>query len=252
MSPALDGRIRAHAPMRVQPRTGRVRPSAEGLAGFSYAHTSTGAALGDHAGTSTTHLGDFAPNVGDGEQTSGSGHRLAAAKRARAVRVVSDGAGGALRGCRRGRWRMNGLRTAGRIEGHFTMVKTQPADNVSASRPPSPRGHRAGGPHAPEDITTIGRGVVIEGDVKGGEDILIDGRVAGTIELRQHVLMVGPTGRVKAQLSAKSVLVFGKVTGTIQASGRVSIGETGSVEGAVSAPRLVMADGAHLQGRVDM
>ena len=50
--------------MRVQPRTGRVRPYAEGLAGFSYAHTSTGAALGDHAGTSTTHLGDFAPTSG--------------------------------------------------------------------------------------------------------------------------------------------------------------------------------------------
>ena len=147
---------------------------------------------------------------------------------------------------------MNGLQTAGRIEGHFKMVKTQPADDTSASRPRSPRGHRAGGPHASEDITTIGRGVVIEGEVKGSEDLVIDGKVAGTIELLQHALTVGPTGRVKAQLSAKSVLVLGKVTGTIQASERVSIGETGSVEGAVSAPRLVMADGAHLQGRVDM
>ena len=132
------------------------------------------------------------------------------------------------------------------------MVKTQPADDVSASRLPSPRGHRAGGLHAPEDITTIARGGVIEGEVKGGEDLVIDGKVAGTIELRQHVLTVGPTGRVKAQLSAKSVVVFCKVTGTIQASGRVNIGETGSVEGAVSAPRLVMANGAHLQSSVDM
>ena len=132
------------------------------------------------------------------------------------------------------------------------MVKTQFADDASASRPPSPRGYRAGGPHAPEDITTIGRGVVIEGEVKGGEDLVIDGRVDGTIELPQHALTVGPTGEVKAQLSAKSVIVLGKVSGTIQASERVSIGETGSVEGAVSAPRLVMVDGARLQGRVDM
>ena len=132
------------------------------------------------------------------------------------------------------------------------MVKTQFADDASASRPPSPRGHRAGGPHAPEDITTIGRGVVIEGEVKGGEDLVIDGRVDGTIELPQHALTVGPTGEVKAQLSAKSVMVLGKVSGTIQASERISIGETGSVEGAVSAPRLVMVDGARLQGRVDM
>ena len=57
---------------------------------------------------------------------------------------------------------------------------------------------------------------------------------------------------VKAELSAKSVVVLGKVNGRIQASERVSIGETGSVEGALSAPRLVMADGAQLQGRVDM
>ena len=84
-----------------------------------------------------------------------------------AVDVVSDGAGGALRRCGRGRWHMNGLRTAGRNEEHFTMVKTQPADDASASRPPSPSGRRAGGPHAPEDITAIGKGVVIEGEVKG-------------------------------------------------------------------------------------
>ena len=96
------------------------------------------------------------------------------------------------------------------------------------------------------------RPIVIEGDVEGSEDLVIDGKVDGTIELRQHALTVGPTGRVKAQLSAKSVVVLGDVSGNIQASERVRIGETGSVEGAVSAPRLVMADGAQLQGRVDM
>ena len=132
------------------------------------------------------------------------------------------------------------------------MVETQLADDASVRRPSAPRGQRAGVPHALEDITTIGRGVVIEGNVKGGEDLVIDGKVDGMIELRQHVLTVGPTGRVKAELSAKSVVVLGKVNGRIQASERVSIGETGSVDGAISAPRLVMADGAQLQGRVDM
>ena len=88
--------------------------------------------------------------------------------------------------------------------------------------------------------------------MKGGENLVIDGKVDGTIELRQHVLTVGLTGRVKAVLSAKSVVVLGKVSGSIQARERVSIGATGSVEGAISAPRLVMVDGAQLQGRVDM
>ena len=58
--------FRAHALMRVQPRTGRLRPYAEGLMGFAYAYTSTSADLGDSAGASTTHLGDFAPSVGGG------------------------------------------------------------------------------------------------------------------------------------------------------------------------------------------
>ena len=132
------------------------------------------------------------------------------------------------------------------------MVETQLGDDGSVSRPPAPRGQGAGGPHAPEGITTIGKGLVIEAEVKGDEDIVIDGKVDGTIELPRHVLTVGPTGRVKAQLSANSVVVLGKVNGNIQATELVRIGETGSVEGAIAAPRLVVADGARLQGRVDV
>ena len=132
------------------------------------------------------------------------------------------------------------------------MVETQLADDASVSRPPAPRGQRAGGPQASEGITRIGKEVVLQGEVKGGEDLVIDGQVDGTIELPQHVLTVGPTGRVKAELSAKSVVVLGKVSGSIRASEMVRIDETGSVEGAVSAPRLVMVDGAQLQGRVDV
>ena len=132
------------------------------------------------------------------------------------------------------------------------MVETQLADDASVRRLPPARGQRAGFPHAPEDVTTIGKGIVVKGDVKGGEDLVIDGKVDGRIELRQHVLTVGPTGRVEAESSAKSVMVLGKVNGSIQASERVSIGETGSVEGAISAPRLVVAVGARVQGRVDV
>ncbi len=132
------------------------------------------------------------------------------------------------------------------------MVETQPADDASVSHPLAPRGQHAGGPHAPEGITTIGKGVVIEGEVKGDEDLVVDGKVDGMIELPQHVLTVGPTGRVKAQLSAKSVVVLGKVNGTIQASELVRIGETGSVEGRIASSRLVVAVGARLQGRVDV
>ena len=146
--------------------------------------------------------------------------------------------------------RLMGLEATNR--GLLQVVETQLADDASVSRLPPARGQHADLPHAPEDVTTIGKRVVVKGDVKGGEDLVVDGTVAGTIELRQHVLTVGPTGRVKAQLSAKSVVVLGKVDGSIQASELVCIGETGSVEGAISAPRLVMAVGARLQGRVDV
>ena len=63
---------------------------------------------------------------------------------------------------------------------------------------------------------------------------------------------MGPTGRVKAELSAKTVVVLGKVSGRNAASELVRIGETGSVEAAIAAPRLVVAVGARLQGRVDV
>ena len=132
------------------------------------------------------------------------------------------------------------------------MVETQLANDAPVHWPGSLRGQRAGRTPAPEDITRIGKGVVVAGEIKGGEDLVIDGTVDGTIELPQHVLTVGPTGRVNAELSAQSVVVLGKVSGSIRASDLIRIGETGSVEGAVASPRLVIADGAQLQSRVDM
>ena len=113
-------------------------------------------------------------------------------------------------------------------------------------------GQRAAGPRTPDGPTNLGEGVVIEGEVKGNEDLVIDGKVDGTIELPEHVMTIGPTGRITAQVLAKSLVILGTVTGTIRASETVSIGETGRVEGEFSAPRLVVAEGAYVQGRVDV
>ena len=124
-------------------------------------------------------------------------------------------------------------------------------NDVAAAPGPSPR-RREPGTRAPMGVTTIGRGVVLEGEVRGSEDIEIEGEFEGTIELGQHVVTVGPQGRIRAQVLAKSVVVFGSATGYITASEKVRIDATGSVEGEVSAPRVEIADGAHFQGRVDM
>jgi cytoskeletal protein CcmA (bactofilin family) len=97
----------------------------------------------------------------------------------------------------------------------------------------------------------IGKSVVIKGDVIGSEDLTIDGRVEGRIELRGHSLLIGPNAKVRAQVVARTITIMGAVTGHITASDKVDIRTAGSVEGDIDAPKVAMADGAHLCGRID-
>src|ERR1051325_7078139 len=103
-----------------------------------------------------------------------------------------------------------------------------------------------------KDIVNIGKSVVIKGELMGSEDLTIEGHVEGTIQLRDHVLTIGPNGRIKAQVFAKSVIVLGEVTGNVSASDKVDIRENGSVDGDLIAPRVAIAEGAHFRGSVDM
>ena len=102
------------------------------------------------------------------------------------------------------------------------------------------------------DIVNIGKSVVIKGELNGSEDLTIEGHVEGKIELSEHVLTIGPNGKIKAQLFAKAVIVLGEVTGNISATEKVDIRENGSVEGDIQAPRVAIAEGAHFRGSVDM
>jgi cytoskeletal protein CcmA (bactofilin family) len=103
-----------------------------------------------------------------------------------------------------------------------------------------------------KDIVNIGKSVVIKGELNGSEDLTIEGHVEGTIQLREHVLTIGPNGRIKAQVFAKSVIVLGEVTGNVTASDKVDIRDNGSVDGDIIAPRVAIAEGAHFRGSVDM
>lgn len=98
----------------------------------------------------------------------------------------------------------------------------------------------------------IGKSLVIKGDLNGSEDLTIEGQVEGTIQLRDHVLIIAANGRVKAQVLAKLVVVFGEVTGNVTASDKVDIRVDGSVDGDIVAPRVAIAEGAHFCGNVDM
>ena len=98
----------------------------------------------------------------------------------------------------------------------------------------------------------IGKSVVIKGELSGSEDLTIEGHVEGKIELRQNVLTIGPNGKIKAQVFAKSVVILGEVTGNVTASEKVDIRDNGSVDGDIAAPRVAIAEGAHFRGSIDM
>jgi cytoskeletal protein CcmA (bactofilin family) len=103
-----------------------------------------------------------------------------------------------------------------------------------------------------KDIVNIGKSVVIKGELNGSEDLTIEGHVEGTIQLKEHVLTIGPNGKIKAQVFAKSVIVLGEVTGNVTASDKVDIRDNGSVDGDIVSPRVAIAEGAHFRGSVDM
>ena len=115
----------------------------------------------------------------------------------------------------------------------------------------------SGGPPAPPakaggNVASIGKSIVFKGDLTGDEDLHIDGSVEGGIQLANHELTIGDTGRAQAQLYAKSVIVIGNVTGDITATERVELQASATVEGDIHTPRLVIADGAALNGSVEM
>jgi cytoskeletal protein CcmA (bactofilin family) len=133
----------------------------------------------------------------------------------------------------------------------------RPPSGQPAVQPPQPAA--AGTPTRPEssqrlerDIVNIGKSVVIKGELNGSEDLTIEGQVEGTIQLREHVLTIGPNGKIKAQVFAKAVIILGEVTGNVTATEKVDIRDNGSVDGDIISPRVAIAEGAHFRGSVDM
>jgi len=98
----------------------------------------------------------------------------------------------------------------------------------------------------------IGKTVVIRGEVKGNEDLIVDGRVEGTVSLTENRLTIGPDAVVAANLSAKDILVIGRVQGNLIATGRVELRAGSVVEGDISALRLSVEDNAVFRGKVDL
>jgi len=96
----------------------------------------------------------------------------------------------------------------------------------------------------------IGKSLFVKGDVVSSEDLVIDGRFEGTIEVGDHALTIGPGSEVKADLIAKTIIIHGAVVGNVTARERLDLQASASVDGNIKAPRFAMADGALLKGTV--
>lgn len=131
---------------------------------------------------------------------------------------------------------------------------TQENTRASASAPagrsaPAPQGS---GARAAGGRATIGRSITIQGEVTGDEDLAIEGRVEGSVNLKQHAVEIGPEGQVTADVSGRVVTVEGHVEGNLRASERVILRKTAHVEGDITCPRVTLEDGAYFRGGVEM
>lgn len=98
----------------------------------------------------------------------------------------------------------------------------------------------------------IGKSVVICGEVRGSEDLIVDGRIEGTVTFNESRLTIGPTATVQADLFARDVLILGAVQGNVVATGRVELRAGCTVEGDIKAQRLAIEDNAGFKGKVDL
>jgi cytoskeletal protein CcmA (bactofilin family) len=101
-------------------------------------------------------------------------------------------------------------------------------------------------------VASIGKSIVFKGELTGSEDLEIDGAIEGDVKLPEHELTVGPNGRVVASVTAKNIQIIGRVSGNVTATERVEIQATGVVEGDIRAPRLLVQEGAVVNGAIEM
>jgi len=107
-------------------------------------------------------------------------------------------------------------------------------------------------PHTASEMTLISKSVAIKGEVLCDEDLYIDGQVEGTIDPKGYRLTIGPNGRVKANITARAVVVQGRLEGNIQASDRVDLKQSATVVGDIVTQRISIDEGVTLKGSVNV
>lgn len=122
---------------------------------------------------------------------------------------------------------------------------TPPRESRSAESARSVDSYRA-------EVASIGKSVLIKGELSGSEDLYLDGEVEGSVDLKDHSLIVGPNGRVRANIHARDVVIHGKIDGNVYGTERVELKKSAILMGDISTQRIVIEDGAYFKGAIDI
>lgn len=135
----------------------------------------------------------------------------------------------------------------------------KPSQTTSTTSPPGPTEQEAPKPDPlrqgrvkEHKRSILSPAITVNGDISGSEDLMLDGKMEGSISLPDNEVFIGPDGEVKANVTALKVSVEGRLTGDIKSGERVVIRHSGRVEGNIVAPRVVLEDGCQFKGSVEM
>lgn len=129
----------------------------------------------------------------------------------------------------------------------------RPAAAPAPAPPPTTHAASGGGePARRMDRATIGASIFIKGDLSGEEDLVIEGRVEGKVDLKQNNVTIGKNGKVKADVFGKVVTIEGEVTGNVYAREQAILRQSGAIQGNIQAPRVILEDGSRFKGSIDM
>ena len=131
---------------------------------------------------------------------------------------------------------------------------TEPAVSANVRREPPGLQTDPPPPAAPRKSgnSVVGPSILVQGDMTGDEDLVIQGRVEGSISLKKNLVTIGKDGRVNATVNAQSIRVEGTVEGELRGREQVIVTRTGSVSGNIVAPRVTLEDGCRFKGAIDM
>lgn len=106
--------------------------------------------------------------------------------------------------------------------------------------------------YRPSSAASIGKSVMIKGQILSREDLYLDGELEGTVELQEHRLTIGPNGRVQANIKAREIVVIGTIHGNVEATEKLEIRKEAKLIGDIRTARIVIEDGAYFKGSIDI